>query len=282
MFKKTSHKILPPAPGIGLRAAHVEEVLAHRPDVAWLEVHPENYMTDAAALALLQRVREQYPLSLHGVGLSLGTAGPLNLRHLGRLKSLVERLEPVLVSEHLAWSMTGKVHLNELLPLPYTEEALDTVTTHVHQVQAALGRTILIENPSSYLRFRQSTMSEAAFLTELVRRTDCGLLLDINNLYVSAHNVGVNARDYFATVPPAAIGEFHLAGHARNVVGGAIVLIDDHGSSVSEEVWSLYRDAIRCFGHRPALIEWDTDLPPLEVLLGEAARAETQSTSLDP
>ncbi len=281
MFKDPTCRELRLAPGVGLRPAHIEEVLARRPDVGWLEVHPENYMADPVALAVLQRVRAHYPLSLHGVGLSLGTAGPLDVRHLARLRSLVECLQPVLVSEHLSWSMVGEAHLNELLPLPYTEEALDTVTMHVDQTQAAIGRQILIENPSSYLRFRHSTMSEAAFLTELVRRTGCGLLFDINNLYVSAHNVGLDASDYVSTVPPPAIGEFHLAGHARNVIADDVVLIDDHGSRVSDAVWALYAAAIQRFGPRPTLIEWDTDLPPLDVLLGEAARAGTISARLD-
>jgi uncharacterized protein len=251
----------------------MREILACRPDIAWLEVHPENYVANPTALVALERIREHYPLSLHGVALSLGTAGPVDLEHLTRLSSLIARIDPILISEHLAWGRTGEVHLNDLLPLPYTEEALETVASHVEQVQEAVGRRILIENPSSYLRFRHSTLSEAEFLAELVRRTDCGLLFDVNNLYVSAHNVGVDTRDYFATIPAAAIGEIHLAGHARCLIGGDAVLIDDHGSLISEDVWALYIEAIRRFGHRPTLIEWDTDIPALEVLLGEAARA---------
>jgi uncharacterized protein len=268
-------------PGIGLRAPHVEEVLARRPDVAWLEVHPENYMADPAALSVLDRVCERYPVSLHGVGLSIGSASPLSLRHLARLKSMIEHVQPILISEHLAWSSAGNAHLNDLLPLPYTEESLDITTAHVHQTQATIGRRILVENPSSYLRFKHSTMTEAAFLTELVRRTDCGLLLDINNLYVSAHNVGTDARAYLETIPPSAIGEFHLAGHARAVIGGSVILIDDHGSSVSEDVWALYLSAIRRFGTRPTLIEWDTELPSLDKLLSEAARAKSISAGLE-
>jgi uncharacterized protein len=281
VFKDPSHVLLSTAPGVGLRAAHVNEVLARRPDVAWFEVHPENYMADPAAQSVLQRVREHYAVSLHGVGLSLGSAGPLSLRHLRRLKSLIEHVQPMLISEHLAWSASENVHLNELLPLPYTEESLDIVTAHVHQTQATIRRRILIENPSSYLRFRHSTMPEAAFLTELVRRTGCGLLLDINNLYVNTHNVGTDARDYLATIPPRAIGEIHLAGHSRSMSGGKVILIDDHGSRVSEDVWALYRTAIQAFGYRPTLIEWDTELPSLDTLLREAARAESVSASLD-
>jgi uncharacterized protein (UPF0276 family) len=262
-------------PGVGLRGPHVEEILAHRPAIAWLEVHPENYLRDPAALLLLEKVRAHYPLSLHGVALSLGSAGQLDLQHIRHLKSMIERLQPVLVSEHLSWSRTDDVHLNELLPLPFTEEALETIVTHVHQVQSELQRSILIENPSSYLRFRHSTLSEPAFLTELIRRTGCGVLLDVNNLFVSSHNVGLDLAEYFSMLPASAIGEMHLAGHARNVSDGVVVLIDDHGSHVSEEVWSLYAEVVRRFGPRPTLIEWDTDLPALNVLIAEARRAQS-------
>jgi uncharacterized protein (UPF0276 family) len=262
------------SPGIGLRGPHVREILDRRPDVGWLEVHPENFMADPAALSQLERVREHYPLSLHGVSLSLGSAVEVDRQHLGDLKSLIARLDPFLVSEHLAWSRSEGAHLNDLLPLPYTEEALDTMVLHVDQVQATLGRRILIENPSSYLRFRHSTMSEAAFLAELVRRTECGVLLDVNNLYVSAHNVGMNILDYFAALPTASVGEFHVAGHAANRVGDHVVLIDDHGSAVSDAVWSLYVEAMRHCGSLPTLVEWDTDLPTLDVLVGEAGRAQ--------
>ena len=262
-----------PAPGVGLRAQHVEHILAYRPEVGWLEVHPENYMVDSRALTKLERIREQYPLSLHGVGLSLGSARPLDYQHLTRLASLVKQLDPFLVSEHLSWSTTDDVHFNELLPLPYTDESLNVMTSHVLQVQDFLCRRLLIENPANYLRFRHSTLTEAAFLTELVARTDCGLLCDINNLYVSAHNVGIDPADYLLTIPGSAIGEIHLAGHARVMAAGDVVLIDDHGSPVSDDVWTLYAQTIRTFGHRPTLIEWDSNLPALEVLVGEASRA---------
>lgn len=265
------------SPGIGLRGPHVQEILERRPDLGWFEVHPENYMAEPTALSQLERVRENYPMSLHGVSLSLGSAVEVDQQHLNALKSLIVRLEPFLVSEHLAWSRSDGAHLNDLLPLPYTEEALDMMVAHVDQVQTALGRQILIENPSSYLRFRHSTMSEATFLACLVRRTDCGVLFDVNNLYVSAHNVGINLSDYFAAIPTGAIGEFHVAGHATNRIGDDVVLIDDHGSQVSEDVWALYAEAIRHYGHRPTLVEWDTDLPTLDVLLGEAKRARDLS-----
>jgi hypothetical protein len=258
---------------VGLRAQHVEQILAHRPEVGWLEAHPENYMVDSRALTKLERIREQYPLSLHGVGLSLGSARPLDYQHLTRLASLVKRLDPFLVSEHLSWSTTDDIHFNELLPLPYTDESLDVMTSHVQQVQDFLSRRLLIENPANYLRFRHSTLTEAAFLTELVARTDCGLLCDINNLYVSAHNVGIDPADYLLTIPGSAIGEIHLAGHARVMAAGDVVLIDDHGSPVSDDVWTLYAQTIGTLGYRPTLIEWDSNLPALEVLVGEASRA---------
>lgn len=268
------------SPGVGLRGPHMEEVLDRQPNVAWFEVHPENYMADPAALAVLLRVRKHYPLSLHGVSLSLGSATQIDLRHLRALKSLIEQLEPFLVSEHLSWSRTEDAHLNDLLPLPYTEEALDVMANHVDQVQTELGRRILIENPSTYLRFRHSTMSEAAFLAELVQRTECGVLLDVNNLVVSAHNVGLRIADYFDALPASAIGEIHVAGHAVNRVNDQVVLIDDHGSPVSDDVWSLYSKAVRHYGYRPTLVEWDTNLPPLDVLVAEAVRAADLSASL--
>jgi len=263
---------LPAGAGIGLRSRHVGELLARRPAVPWLEVHPENYMS-AAACASLDAVRRDYPVSLHGVGLSLGTAGDLDRRHLGRLRSLVDRVQPCLVSEHLSWSTIGGAYLNHLLPLPYTEESLAVVAEHVRLAQDALGRSILIENPASYLRFRHSTLREPEFLAELAQRTGCGILCDVNNIHVSAWNVGLDAEAYLDALPAAAVGEIHLAGHAVNDADGHAVLIDDHGSPVAPPVWALYRKALERFGPVPTLIEWDTDLPELDVLLGEAYTA---------
>jgi uncharacterized protein len=265
---------LPSRAGIGLRAPHVGELLATRPAAPWLEVHPENYMSGGIALASLEAVRREYPVSLHGVGLSLGTAGDIDARHLSRLRSLVERIEPCLVSEHLSWSTAGGAYLNHLLPLPYTDETLGVVANHVDEVQNALGHRILIENPSSYLRFRHSSMAEPHFLAELARRTGCGLLCDVNNIYVSAWNVGFDAGSYLDTLPVQAIGEIHLAGHAANDADGRTILIDDHGSPVTAPVWKLYQRALERFGSVPTLIEWDTDLPELSVLLGEASVAD--------
>ena len=267
-------RALPSGAGIGLRAPHVGELLATRPAVPWLEVHPENYMSGGPALVLLDAVRREYPVSLHGVGLSLGTAEDIDARHLSRLRSLVDRLEPCLVSEHLSWSTAGGAYLNHLLPLPYTDETLDVVADHIDEVQNALGRRILIENPSSYLRFRHSSMAEPHFLAELARRTGCGLLCDVNNIYVSAWNVGLDAGSYLDALPVPAIGEIHLAGHAANDADGRTILIDDHGSPVTAPVWKLYQRALERFGSVPTLIEWDTDLPELSVLLGEASVAD--------
>lgn len=260
--------------GIGLRGPHVAEILTRRPPIGWLEVHPENYMGGGPAVRDLERVREDYAISLHGVGLSLGTAGPLDTLHLERLARLVERIEPVLISEHLSWSVADGAYLNHLLPLPLTEEALAIVVCHVEQVQARLRRRILVENPSSYLRFTDSTIPEAVFLAELAQRTGCGVLCDVNNIHVSSRNVGIDAIRYLDTLPPAAIGEIHLAGHAVNDADGRTILIDDHGAPVANAVWRLYVLALERFGPVPTLIEWDTNLPPLDVLLAEAAEAQ--------
>ncbi len=252
----------------------MRELLDRRPVVPWVEVHAENYMANAAALASLQEIRRACPVALHGVGLSLGSAGPLDLRHLERLARLVERIDPCVVSEHLSWSGSAGAYLNHLLPLPYTEETLRVVAEHVDQVQEWLGRRLLLENPSSYLHFRHSSIPEAEFLGELVRRTGCGLLCDVSNVYVSAWNIGLDAEAYLAALPAEAVGEIHLAGHAVNDADGVSLLIDDHGSPVSPAVWRLYRRTLERFGPVPTLIEWDTDIPPLDVLLAEAHKAD--------
>ena len=266
----TRQRGFPSRAGIGLRAPHVGELLATRPAVPWLEVHPENYMGGGAALASLETVRREYPVALHGVGLSLGTAGTIDQQHLARLKALMDRIEPCLVSEHLSWSSTESAYLNHLLPLPYTGESLSVVAGHIHEVQDALGRRILIENPSSYLRFRHSSIQEPEFLGELVRRTGCGLLCDVNNIYVTAWNLGLDAVAYLEVLPAGAIGEIHLAGHAENDADGRPILIDDHGAPVAAPGWKLYEQALERFGPVPTLIEWDTDIPELAVLLDEA------------
>jgi hypothetical protein len=260
--------------GVGLRAPHLAEVLETRPAVPWFEVHAENYLGGGPAPRALERVRRDYPLSLHGVGLSLGTAEGLSGAHLERLRRLVERLAPALVSEHLSWSISGSVYLNHLLPLPYTEAALAVVSRHVAQAQDRLGRRLLIENPSSYLRFRDSPMPEPVFLNELARRTGCGLLCDVNNVFVTCANLGGDAAAWIDALEPSAVGEIHLAGHAVNDADGRSVRIDDHGSPVCDAVWHLYERALARFGAVPTLVEWDTDIPPLAVLQAEAAKAE--------
>jgi uncharacterized protein (UPF0276 family) len=260
--------------GIGLRAPHVAEVLATRPAIGWLEVHAENYMGADAPLAALERVRADYPLSVHGVGLSLGSAAALDNRHLTRLQRLITRLEPTLVSEHLSWSIADGIYLNHLLPLPYTEETLAIVVQHVMHTQEVLQYRLLIENPSSYLRFAHSTIPEPEFLGELVQRTGCGLLCDVNNIYVSCCNLGGDPVAYLNALPARAVGEIHLAGHAVNDADGQTILIDDHGAPVSEAVWALYGHALARFGPVPILIEWDTNIPELAVLCAEAHIAE--------
>jgi uncharacterized protein (UPF0276 family) len=265
---------VPARAGIGLRAPHVAEIMASRPAVGFLEVHAENYMGGGPAVAALERLRRDYAVSVHGVGLSPGTAGDLDRRHLGRLRALVDRIDPWLVSEHLSWSVAGGAYLNHLLPLPYTEETLAVVAAHVAQAQEALGRPLLVENPSSYLRFRHSTIPEPDFLSELVGRTGCRLLCDVNNVHVSAANLGLDAAAYLDALPAAAVGEIHLAGHAVNDADGLAILIDHHGSAVAPPVWRLYERAVRRFGAAPALVEWDTDIPALAVLLAEARTAD--------
>ncbi len=260
--------------GIGLRGPHLADVRATRPAIGWFEVHSENYLGAGPALAALLDVRRDYPLSLHGVGLSLGSADGLDHGHLSEIASLAQRTQPFLVSEHLSWSIAEGTYLNDLLPLPYTEEALDVVARNVAQVQEALGRRILIENPSSYLEFRHSTIPEVEFLMQLVRRTGCALLLDVNNVFVTCTNFGDDAAAYLEAIAPEVVAEIHLAGHLRTERRQPPLLIDDHGDVVCDEVWALYATALERFGIVPSLIEWDRRLPALPVLLGEARKAE--------
>jgi len=265
---------LPAKAGIGLRAPHLAEFVASPPAVGWVEVHPENYMGDGPALRALERVRADLPVSLHGVGLSLGSSDGLSERHLARLEKLTDRLQPALVSEHLSWSVVEGSYLNDLMPLPYTEESLVLVARHIDYVQDRLRRRILVENPSSYLRYRHSTIPEPEFLAALVRLTGCGLLCDVNNIYVSGRNLGFDPAGYLAALPAEAVGEFHLAGHHVNPVGEGEILIDDHGSEVAGPVWALHRQALALIGARPTLIEWDCRIPPLRVLVAEAVKAD--------
>jgi uncharacterized protein (UPF0276 family) len=271
---------IPATAGIGLRSPHIREMLSRRPSAGWLEVHAENYMGDGAGVDALEKLREIYPLSVHGVGLSLGSARGVDHDHLQRLRKVCARFQPDLVSEHLAWSVADGAYLNDLLPLRYDQEALAIVVRNVETVQDALKRRLLIENLSAYVAFADSCMNEAEFLAELVERTGCGLLLDVNNVHVSAHNLQYDAKAFIDALPDEAIGEIHLAGHATNHVGADTVLIDDHGSRVPPVVWALYEHAIGRLGPRPTLIEWDTDVPVLDVLLGEAMWADMLSASI--
>ena len=271
---------IPATAGIGLRFPHHHYVLETTPAVAWFEVHSENFFGGGAVRRTLLNVRRHYPLSLHGVGLSLGSAEPLDARHLQRLAELVRIVEPALISEHLSWSVIGGEYLADLLPLPMTEEALQIVCRHVQQMQEALRRQILIENPSTYLQFSHSSIPEWEFIAEVARRSGCGLLCDVNNIYVSACNHGWDADLYLQSLPAHAVGEIHLAGHAvRSLDSGRTIRIDDHGSRVAPEVWSLYEQALRLFGPKPTLIEWDTDVPAFEVLLDEAGQADERLRS---
>lgn len=273
-------KPLPATAGIGLRAPHAAELLATRPALGFVEAHSENYYgRGGRPLELLRRVRREYALSLHGVGMSIGSADPLDAAHLARLAELVDELEPALVSDHLCWSSIGGVHANDLLPLPYTEAALAHVTARVQQVQERLRRTILLENPSSYFEFAQSQIPEAEFLAAVARASGCGILLDVNNVYVSARNHGWDAQAYLAALPAdGTLREIHLAGHLRRAYPEGEILIDTHSRPVAEPVWALYRDALERFGALPTLIEWDADLPPLPALVAEARKADALLT----
>lgn len=261
--------------GIGLKAMHVGELLQGGPAVDFLEVHAENYLVAGGPfLKHLERVRERWPLSIHGVGLSIGGDGPLDRLHLERLTALLRRFEPQWFSEHLAWSSHGGHWFNDLLPLPYDRITLNRVCDHIDEVQHRLQRCMLLENPSTYVEFAASTMDEGSFLTEVVRRTGCGLLLDVNNAYVSAVNHRLDPWALIAALPPEAIGEIHLAGFAedRDAVGDRL-LIDTHGAPVADAVWSLYQRALERLGPVPTLIERDNDVPALGLLLAEAERA---------
>lgn len=266
---------VPALAGIGLRAAHVPAFLEGRPPVPWLEVHSENYFAaGGAAHESLERIRAAYPLSLHGVGLSLGSVDPLDRAHLRRLAELVRRYEPALVSEHLSWSSIGGRFLNDLLPLPATREALEHMVLRIEETQEYLGRQLLIENVSSYLALGAGEMPEHCFLAELAQRTGCGVLLDVNNLYVNQRNHGTSAAAFIEALPRGVVGEIHLAGHTVHDYDGEQVVVDTHDTQVCSAVWSLYELAIARFGRVPTLVEWDSKLPALNVLIDEARRAD--------
>ncbi|MDF1729029.1 MAG: DUF692 domain-containing protein [Sulfitobacter sp.] len=267
---------LPPAAGVGYKPQHFEALRANPGPVMWLEIHAENYMGEGGRpLAQLTALRADFAISVHGVGLSIGGEGPLDADHLARLKRLCDRIDPASFSEHLAWSTHGAEFLNDLLPLPYTKATLDRVADHIDEVQQALGRPMLLENPSSYLAFAESEMSETEFLRALTRHTGCGLLLDVNNVFVSATNLGLSPQDYIADYPIDRVGEIHVGGHDEDKDDhGAPLLIDSHGKPVVDPVWRLLDLTLARTGPAPVLVEWDTDVPDWPVLRDEAARAD--------
>lgn len=269
-------KAVPNRAGVGLKAQHYQTILQTRPDIGFFEVHAENYMgAGGPPHGWLTAIRQNYPLSLHGVGLSIGAARDLDADHLQRLRQLIQRYEPGLFSEHLAWSSHDSGFLNDLLPLPYTGETLARVCDHIDQVQAVLGRRMLLENPSTYLAFAESTWDEIDFIAEVARRTDCGLLLDVNNVHLSAVNQEWDPFDYINRYPLDRVGEIHLAGFAPEADDlGRPLLIDTHDRPVDAFVWALYAHALRVTGPKPTLIEWDADVPDWPTLFAEAGRAE--------
>ena len=265
--------------GIGLRPVHMPAFAAEPADAArlvpWLEVHSENFLSAGGPRrGMLARIAARYPISCHGVGLSLGSADGLDEAHLARLAALFDWVKPALVSEHLAWSVADGAYLNDLLPLPYTPETLDVLTRNVDRAQAKFGRKLLVENPSAYLSFAASTLTEPDFLNALAERTGCGLLLDLNNIYVTCTNTGGDPRAYVDAIDASAVGEIHLAGHSSRGAGEDRVLVDTHSTIVCDDVWALYRHALTRTGPQPTLIEWDLEIPDIPVLLAETARAE--------
>ena len=276
MFDATSRRPeLPNTPGVGYKPQHFQNIMDDPGAVGWLEVHAENYMgLGGRPLAQLRLLSERFPISAHGVGLSIGSEGALDPDHLARLKHLVEWLNPTVFSEHLAWSSHESAFLNDLLPLPYTHDTLTRVADHIDQLQNVIGRQMMLENPSSYLAFSESTWSEPDFLREVAKRTGCGLLLDVNNVFVSATNLGYGPKSYIEAYPLDLVGEIHLGGHDEDHDDhGAPLLIDSHGKAVVDPVWSLLDHTLSLSGPRPILIEWDNDVPDWPELESEAARA---------
>jgi uncharacterized protein (UPF0276 family) len=291
MVDMTSHnpmsalapKPIPARAGVGLKAEHYQTILETNPDIGWFEVHPENYMgAGGPPLHYLAEIANRYPLSLHGVAASIGADQPLRRDHIDRLKMLNDRYKPGLFSEHLAWSSHDELFFNDLLPVPYREDSMERVIEHVDQLQNHLGRKILLENPSVYVAFASSTMTEIAFLEKVVEKTQCGLLLDVNNVYVSATNQNYDPVAYLDAFPIEHVGEIHLAGFARDEDDeGELLLIDSHDAHVAEAVWELYDHALARSGPVPTLIEWDANIPTWDVLFAEAMRAEEKIKAAD-
>ena len=268
---------LPACAGVGFKAEHFRDIAVAPQPLGFFEVHAENYMgAGGPPHAQLMALRDRYALSIHGVGLSIGSMQPLNRAHLGRLKTLCARYEPQSFSEHLAWSTHDDVFFNDLLPLPYTQETLERIAEHIDEVQTALGRQMLLENPSTYLQFAESTIPEVEFLSEISDRTGCGLLLDVNNVFLQARNHATDAREYLSKFPLERVGEIHLAGYDEQMDdAGAPLLIDAHGTPVAEPVWALYEEVLARAGPVATLVEWDNDLPAWPVLRAEAERVGT-------
>jgi uncharacterized protein (UPF0276 family) len=268
---------LPARAGVGFKPEHFAEINEGAQPLGFFEVHAENYMgAGGPPHAQLSRLREDYALSIHGVGLSIGSMQPLNLEHLTRLKTVCDRYEPESFSEHLAWSSHGEVFLNDLLPLPYTKETLARIVEHIDQGQSHLGRQMLLENPATYLLFEESTIPETAFLSEIVKRTGCGLLLDVNNVFVASTNHKLDPRAYLADFPVQAVREIHLSGHSETIDdAGALLLIDSHDTPVKDPVWALYGELLGRIGPVATLIEWDNDVPDWPVLRSEAVAAQS-------
>ncbi len=284
VYSTLDETLFPPAPslaeissvspvGIGLRSAHYQEVLDTDLKIGWIEVHPENYFGGGAHRHFLSEARKKYPLSLHAVGLSLGSDRPVSEDHLYKFKELIDFYQPFSVSDHASWSASGNAHLNDLLPLPYTQESLDKLARNIARTQEVFGRKILVENPSTYLAFKGNEMHEDVFMNRLAEMTGCGILLDLNNIYVQAHNHGYDAWSYIDTIDPRHVGEMHLAGHIEQEAGGGQILVDTHSRPVKGDVWDLYRHAVSQIGAVPTLIEWDADIPALSVLVAEADKA---------
>lgn len=283
----TSHEVLRAVPfcppdlsiddpvGIGLRSPHYQEIIDAPPQLGWLEVHPENYFGGGMHRHYLKQIRQDFPISMHGVGLSLGSDQSVNEDHLRQFKELIDIYEPFVISDHVSWSASGNAHLNDLLPLPYTRETLNRLCENIDRTQSYFGRKILVENPSTYLAFNDNEMPEYELLNALCEKTGCGLLLDINNIYVQSHNHGIDAIEYIDNIKHDNVGEMHLAGHIVRNTGEHTILVDSHNQLVRHEVWDLYEYAIKRIGSIPTLIEWDQDFPPLETLVEEAGRARS-------
>lgn len=260
--------------GIGLRHQHLQQVIDEQPNIDWFEVHSENFFYNNFATHQLEQIADKYPLSFHGIGLSIGSVDGLNQQHLQNLKNAVDRFKPDLVSEHLSWSSIDNHYLNDLLPLPYTQKSLNNFADKVKETQDFLGRQILIENPSSYLCFKESNIPEWEFFAALPDLSDCGLLLDVNNVFVSCFNHNYQVSDYLKNIDTNEVLEIHLAGYSRKELEQGAILIDDHAKQVSNEVWDLYQTTLNKIGNKPTLIEWDSNIPDLSVLLNEAQKAQ--------